>query len=89
MGNPRGVFSSFMFTQGRLAMPRIERGCLETRHFIFRTGSGVWVESTGGEDDGTQESAARHERESRIDGEKPIRRVRVFVTLALFGKSRF
>ena len=70
-------------------MPRIERGCLETRHFIFRTGSGVWVESTEGEDDGTQESAARHERESRIDDEKPIRGACVFVVAPLFGKSRF
>ena len=87
--NPCGVFSSFMFTQGRLAMPRIERGCLETRHFIFRTGSGVCNMSTGGEDDGARESAEKHTGESRVGGEKPNRRICTFVILPLFGESRF
>ena len=34
--NPCGVFSSFMFLQGRLAMPRVRRGCMGTRHFFLR-----------------------------------------------------
>ena len=33
--NPCGVFSSFMFLQGRLAMPLLRRGCLGTRHSSF------------------------------------------------------
>ena len=37
MGNPRGVFSSFMFSNGRLAMPLLRRGDLETRHFFLRS----------------------------------------------------
>ena len=37
--NPCGVFSSFMFHQGRLAMPSIRRECLGTRHSSFLRGS--------------------------------------------------
>ena len=81
--NPCGVFSSFMFTQGRLAMPRIERGCLETRHFIFRTGSGVCNMSTAGEGNGIRDSAEKHTRKIRIDTEKSILRVGVIVFAAL------
>ena len=37
-----GVFSSFMFHQGRLAMPYRRRGCLGTRHFFSaQRGGGV------------------------------------------------
>ena len=36
VGNPRGVFLSFMFLLRRLAMPHMRRGDLETRHFFFR-----------------------------------------------------
>ena len=35
VGNPRGVFSSFMFLLRRLAMPHMKRGDLKTRHFFF------------------------------------------------------
>ena len=35
VGNPRGVFSSFMFLLRRLAMPHMRRGDLKTRHFFF------------------------------------------------------
>ena len=34
--NPRGVFSSFMFTQGRLAMPYNRRGDWERATLLFR-----------------------------------------------------
>ena len=61
-----------MFTQGRLAMPRIERGCLETRHFIFRTGSGVCNMSTAGEGNGIRDSGKKHKREKRIGDKKSV-----------------
>ena len=33
--NPRGVFSSFMFLQGRLAMPHMRRGDWEHATLLF------------------------------------------------------
>jgi len=43
----RGVFSSFMFSNRRLPMPRLRRGCLETRHSSFqRVG---WCENDSAE----------------------------------------
>ena len=33
-----GVFSSFMFSNGRLAMSSSRRGCLGTRHSSFKEG---------------------------------------------------
>ena len=37
--------SSFMFTQGRLAMPPVRRGCHGTRHSLFC--AGWWAEVDG------------------------------------------
>ena len=47
VGNPRGVFSSFMFLLRRLAMPHMRRGDLKTRHFFFPR-KGVYRETKCG-----------------------------------------
>ena len=38
VGNPRGVFSSFMFLQGRLAMPHMRRGDWKHATLLSRNG---------------------------------------------------